>query len=55
MPGGQLVQFKHDQRAEICFLHKDGMTQKEILDSLRCVHGHAAVSQSTVSHWVSRL
>lgn len=45
---------KKDQRIEVRFLQKSGMSQVEIGRRLRDVHGAAAISQTTVRRWFQR-
>lgn len=45
---------KQDQRIEVRFMFKEGLTQKEILTKLRAVHGAQALSKSSVQRWVWR-
>ncbi len=45
---------KQDQRIEVRFLWKEGLTQAEIHTRLVAVHGQAALSRSSVQRWVTR-
>ncbi len=46
---------KEDQRIEIRFMVKQGLSQKQIREQLVQVHGQAALSQPSVNRWVRHI